>query len=59
MKLKQTHRRRDQTCGHQAGVGRGGLGLECRVSRCKLSHTERVNSKAYCIAQGTVFSSLR
>ena len=43
MKLKQTHRRREQTCGCQGGVG--GMDWESGVSRYKLLHTEWTDNK--------------
>ena len=46
MKVKQTHRHRDQTCGHQGGRGkRGGRDWESGISRCKLVYTEWTNNK--------------
>ena len=36
MKQKQTHKHREQTCGGQAGGGRGGMNWGFGISRCKL-----------------------
>ena len=35
-KQKQTHRRREETCGYQGGGGGNGMDGEFGVSRCKL-----------------------
>ena len=59
MKVKQTHRHRDQTCGHQGGRGkRGGRDWESGISRCKLVYTEWINNSSYCTAQGAISSAL-
>ena len=44
-KQKQTHRHREQTCGCQAGGGRGGLDWEFGISRCKLLFIGWINNK--------------
>ena len=47
-KQRQTHRRGEQTCVCQAGVGWGGGGgmdWEFRISRCKLLYRARVSNK--------------
>ena len=56
-KQKQTHRHREQTCGHQGmadGVG-GGMEWESGISKCKLLYIEWINTRSYCIARGTIF----
>ena len=42
-KQKQTHRRREQTCGCQGGGGGSGMDWEFGVTRCKLLHLEWIN----------------
>ena len=44
-------RHRKQTCGFQGGKERAGEAGEPGISRGKLLHTGRVNSKGYCVAQ--------
>ena len=51
IKQKHTHRHRERICGCQGGRwGRGGLGVG--VSRCKLSHMERMGSKVRLCSTG-------
>ena len=58
VKQKWTHRRREQTCDCQGRGCRGETDLESGVSRCQLLHTEWINDKSYCIAQGSMFNIL-
>ena len=46
MKQKQTHRRREQTCGCQEGGGCGGrMEWDFGINRCKLLYIEWINNK--------------
>ena len=49
-KQKQIHRYREQTCGCQCG--RGGMGWESGISRCKLLHLEWINNKVLLYSTG-------
>ena len=53
---KQTHGRREQTCGCQGG----GSEMEwCfGVNRCKLLHLEWSAMRSCCTAQGTIYSHM-
>ena len=60
MKQKQTYRHREQICGCQGETGVAGDGLrEFGISRCKLLCIEWKTTWSYCIAQGTIFNTLR
>ena len=54
-KQKQTHRRREQTCGCERGGGtRGGEDWELGINRYKLLFPEQVNNEVLAYtAQGT------
>ena len=58
MKQKQTHRYREQTCGCQGRVGRGGKEWEFGISRGKVLYVGWINNRSCCIAQGTIFNIL-
>ena len=45
MKKRQTHRYREQTCGCQAGAGRGGKDWEFGISRGKVLYIGWINNK--------------
>ena len=49
---KQTHRRREQTCGCQGGKGGGGKDWEFGISRCKLVYIRWINNKVLLYSTG-------
>ena len=51
-KQKQTHRHREQTSGCLGGWGRGGVGGEFGISRCKLLYIEWINNKVLLYSTG-------
>ena len=54
---KQTHRRREQTCGCQGGGGRGGKDWEFGISRCKLLYTGWTNNRVLLYSTGNYIQS--
>ena len=54
VKQKQTHRHREQTCCQVGERGRGGMGWEFGISRCKLSilYIEWINNKVLLYSTG-------
>ena len=56
MKQKQTHRQNRLVVAK--GEGGGGMDWELGISRCKLLYTGWINTRSYCIAQGTIFNIL-
>ena len=60
LKQTQTYRHREQICGLQGETGVVGDGLrEFGISRCKLLCIGWKTTWSYCIAQGTIFNTLR
>ena len=51
-KQKQTHRRREQTCGCQGGGSGGEMDWEFGISRCKLLYIEWINKKVLLYSTG-------
>ena len=55
-KQKQTHRRREQTCGCQGRGSRGRMDSEFGISKCKLLHIEWINNKVLLYIQGPIYN---
>ena len=56
-KQKQTHRYREQTCGHQGAGGRG-TDWEFGISRCKLLYIGWINNKVLLYSAGNYIQYL-
>ena len=57
-KQKQTHRRREQTCGcHGGGGERDGRGVWGWTGRCKLLHLEWIDNKVLLYSTGKYIQS--
>ena len=52
MEQKQTHRRREQTCGCQGVGGRGGKDWELGISRSKLLYIGWINNQVLLYSTG-------
>ena len=52
LSMRQTHRRKQQTCGYQGCGGRGEVDWEFGFSRCKLLYIEWINSKVRLYSTG-------
>ena len=52
MEQKQTYRHREQTCGCQGGVHRGGKDWEFGINRCKLVHIGWINNEVLLYSTG-------